>query len=143
MDILDPTRQFKPGAGTSEASVQAELRVCASKVGSALWRNNSGAVEATNGDGTTRMVRFGLGNDSARLSKHFKSSDLIGITPVQATHAGQIIGAFTAVEVKSPGWSGPKNEREAAQANFLSTVQGMGGIGMFAQSSQDYMRIFR
>lgn len=133
--VLDPVRPARApaGAAKSEAAVQAELQLEAPKHGGALWRNNSGACIDNEG----RQVRYGLGNTSAKLNGHFKSSDLIGITPVE--HAGRIFGVFTAIEVKEPGWKGPRksNEREQAQNNFLTAVRAMGGIGRFAQSKGD------
>lgn len=133
--ILDPARPAMVPAGkaTSEAAVQAELQIEAPKRGGALWRNNSGACIDQEG----RQVRYGLANTSAKINAHFKSSDLIGITPVE--HAGRIFGVFTAIEVKEPGWKGPRpgNEREQAQEAFLRTVRAMGGIGRFAQSKGD------
>lgn len=115
-------------AGSSEAAVQARLRVEAANIGYCLWRNNSGSLP----DKTGTPVRFGLGNDSVKLNKVFKSSDLIGIGPM---------GRFVAVEVKEPGWSHPKNDRERAQANFIGAVQARGGLAGFATSVEDYHRI--
>ena len=115
-------------AGSSEAAVQAVLRVEAAKIGYCLWRNNSGSLP----DKTGTPVRFGLGNDSVKLNKVFKSSDLIGIGPQ---------GRFVAVEVKEPGWKKPSNPREVAQANFIGAVQARGGLAGFATSIDDYMRI--
>lgn len=138
LDIVDPSRAHMPSSAASEAAVQASLRVTAAQHGCSLWRNNNGAMQ----DDTGRHVRFGLGNDSKKLGDKWKSSDLIGITPVTSTQAGQTFGVFTAVEVKKPGWVAPKNERERAQAAFLTTVRSLGGIGMFAQSVVDYEGIF-
>lgn len=139
LDMLDPTRATLNGrAGDgSEASVSAELRVRAARFGAALWRNNSGAVTTDDG----RHIRFGLGNDSKRLNTVWKSSDLIGITPMQSSAPGQVFGVFTAVECKKPGWSRPKNKREEAQLAFLNTVKSMGGLALFATSPDDYMRM--
>jgi hypothetical protein len=137
--ILHPQETAISASGdTSEADVQAKLRVEAPKNGASLWRNNNGATT----DETGRLIRFGLGNDSKRLSEVWKSSDLIGITECVSTAPGQRFGVFTAVEVKEPGWTAPKNKRERAQAAFISTVRSMGGIGLFAQSVADYTRIF-
>lgn len=115
-------------AGSSEAAVQAQLRVEAAKIGYCLWRNNSGSLP----DKTGTPVRFGLGNDSEKLNKILKSPDLVGIGPR---------GMFTAVEVKAPGWKKPSNDREVAQANFLGLVQARGGLAGFATSVEDYYRI--
>lgn len=137
--VLDPVRPTGVTAGTmkSEAAVQAALQVEAANRGGSLWRNNSGACVDQEG----RQVRYGLANTSAKINAHFKSSDLIGITPVMMTGdwVGQVVGIFTAIEVKEPGWRGPRkgHEREVAQNNFLSAVRAMGGIGKFAQSIGD------
>lgn len=114
--------------GRSEAAVQADLRVAAAKIGYCLWRNNSGSLPDERGV----PVRFGLGNDSAKLNEVFKSSDLIGIGPN---------GRFVAIEVKAPGWSKPSNKREQAQANFIGAVKARGGLAGFATSIEDYHRV--
>lgn len=137
MDLLDPTRRSVsiPSDGTSEAAVQSRLRVRAAQLGCALWRNNSGACK----DDTGRLVRYGLGHDSARISAEWKSSDLIGIMPrqIEAQHVGQVWGIFAAVECKAPGWSKPKNDREIAQGRFGANVLALGGYFKFAQSLED------
>ena len=122
----------------TEALPQSELRLAATRAGHALWRNNSGAMY---NEQTRRSVRFGLGNDSARVHAVFKSSDLIGYTVVKITPemVGRHVAVFSAVEVKRPGWTKPKNTREFAQANFINVVNMHGGIGLFATSTEDYM----
>jgi hypothetical protein len=113
----------------NEADVQNSVRLEGAKLGVSLWRNNNGAFEDKKG----RMVRFGLGNDSARASKAFKSSDLIGIRPVtvEPFHVGSVIGQFVAREIKKPGWRYTGTEREVGQANFLSFVLLKGGDAAF------------
>jgi hypothetical protein len=120
---------------TSEAAVQQEIRLEASKRGITLMRNNNGACK----DQTGRQIRYGLMNDSAKLNKKIKSSDLIGITPVIITQnmVGQKIGIFTAVEVKHSGWRWRGDDRELAQQKFGDLVVSKGGIFMFAQSVED------
>ena len=129
--IVTYTHELQPRSPLtiSEQAVQQYLRVHAPKNGHALWRNNRGAM--MNPD-TGNMVRFGLGNDSVKLDKVWKSSDLIGIGPG---------GKFMAIEVKHPGWTGPKNDRERAQANFLQSVRGLGGLATFATRIEDYERL--
>lgn len=146
MDLSDPSRLMVRGDSDSEAAVQAGLRVTAPKYGASLWRNNNGASMMVNLDKPNdppRHVRFGLGNDSKKLSEVWKSSDLIGITPVTSTMPGQTFGVFTAVEVKKPGWKKPANKRERGQEAFIVNVRRMGGIGMFAQSVADYEGMFK
>jgi hypothetical protein len=126
---------------TSEANLQSMLRLSAAERGHALWRNNNGACV----DKTGRMIRYGLGNDSKKLNDEWKSSDLIGITRVVIgpEHVGQTVGLFTAVEVKAPDWHMTAGDKRAqAQAAFINTVRGLGGIGLFATSLDDYEGIF-
>jgi hypothetical protein len=133
--LFVPDRIEATGAG--EATTQAGLRVLAPRLGCALWRNNVGAALDESG----RVVRYGLGNDSKKLNDVWKSHDLIGITPVQ--WAGRVFGVFTSVEVKKPGWRGVSNDRERAQFNFGVTVESLGGIAMFATSTDDYQKRVR
>lgn len=109
---------------TSEASVQNDVRLAAQRRGVYLWRNNSGVLEDRGG----RPVRFGLGNDSARINKVLKSSDLIGIAPD---------GRMVAIECKAPDWRGPRNERERAQAAFINLIRAQGGYAGFATCVND------
>jgi hypothetical protein len=127
-----------------EDAVQNALRMqMALFYGGALWRNNSGALP----DKTGRIVRFGLGNDSAKLNAVWKSADLIGILPVTVTAemVGQRLGLFVAVDAKDPSaWrGGPKSDRELAQENFFINVRQLGGIGGFATSTHDLERLLK
>lgn len=137
MDMLDPTRMTAAGetTNTTEQAVQASVRLKASASGVTLWRNNSGVLQ----DKTGVPVRFGLANDSARVNETFKSSDLIGIWPrlIEQSDVGKVVGQFTAIECKRPGWKGPKTKREEAQGRFLGHVRASGGLAMFAQSVRD------
>lgn len=120
----------------SEASVQQELRLEAERRSCPLLRNNSGAAT----DKTGRLVRYGLGNESAAVNKVFKSSDLIGIHPMRVTPdmVGQTVGVFFAVECKPPGWRRtPGDQRATAQQNFGDWVTRHGGIFRFATSVKD------
>lgn len=132
VDLVDgvTVKNTEGRTGASEARVQAELQLEASRVGARLWRNNSGACQDKNG----REVRYGLGNISKRVCDKMKSSDLIGIEPILIgpEHVGQIIGRFVAVEVKKPGWKPTGKGRELAQANFIRIVNGLGGRALFS-----------
>lgn len=112
-------------AGRSEAAVQADIRLAAAKRGDlVLWRNNSGALT----DDSGRLIRFGLGNDSAQANKRLKSADLIGI------HRGS--GRFVSIEVKRPGWKhSDASERDRAQAAWAATVAAMGGVALRVTSA--------
>lgn len=135
--ILDPPMPVPAFASArSEAAVASDVRLVASQQGVPLWRNNNGAAY----DQTGRLIRFGLGNESPTLSARWKSSDLIGILPVQIKHAhvGQTLGVFLAVETKRPGWKLTKgNKRDQAQAAFINIVRGFGGVAGFASSVAD------
>lgn len=142
LSVITPTRGIPPEPAASrfqsEAAVQADLQIEASRRGGELWRNNNGALK----DETGRLIRYGLGNTSAAISSEFKSSDLIGIFPRMITPdmVGSVIGQFAAVEVKKPGWKKPSDDREHAQARFLSTVVALGGYGRFAQATGDVFK---
>lgn len=103
---------------TSEARVQAAVRLRAAELGWRLWRNNSGVLQDANG----RPVRFGLGNESKQLNDVLKSSDLIGLKPG---------GQFVAIECKAGDWRYRGNAHERAQAAFLALVAAHGGDGRF------------
>ena len=125
-----------------EAQVQEDITGEAPRHGALLLRNNSGAFENDNGI----PVRFGLGNTSKELNKRFKSSDLIGITPVVITPemVGRTIGVFTAIEVKRSNWKrNTTDEHENAQAAFIAWAKSKGGIAGFARSVADYVKILK
>jgi hypothetical protein len=104
-----------------------------------LFRNNSGAMQ----DQTGRLVRYGLGHVSKQLNKNFKSSDLIGITPVTITKemVGSVVGVFTACEIKRSDWKFKGLKREVAQKNFIDFIIARGGIGGFCKSVDDFLKI--
>lgn len=137
----DPERITAPNTKPmSEARVQQLCRVEASKCGMRLWRNNNGACVDENGN----HIRYGICNDSAKLNKKLKSSDLIGITPyiVKPEDVGKQIGVFTTFEVKPEGWEpGKRKADEKAQQAFITLVQSMGGFGKFI-SHPDQIREF-
>lgn len=121
----------------SETWVQNTLRVIASsREHSYLWRNNVGAVQ----DGK-RMIRYGLCNESKKLNQRFKSSDLIGGTPIVVTPSmvGKRIMVFTAVEVKKTSWKpGEHTQRERGQLRFINAVRAAGGFGFFCRHPSIY-----
>jgi len=145
----------------SEDVVQAEIRVEAGKRGIPLWRNNSGAMQ----DPTGRVVRYGLGNDSAQLNRRLKSSDLIGCvytmaSAVEGSACPRPFGLFLAIECKEDGWRFPESwrfhqpddedlpvlkseaaQRVLAQWRFLTLVYNAGGLAGFATSLTDFSRI--
>lgn len=124
---------------TSESATSKECEKLSGLYRQRLWRNNSGA--ATD-ERTGRLIRYGLGNTSARLNAVMKSSDYIGITSViiQPRHVGRKIGVFTALEMKRPGWHlTPGDERGQAQCNYLTIVENAGGIGKFITNPKQYV----
>jgi hypothetical protein len=124
---------------TSEAAVQQQIRLEGGRRGVPLLRNNVGASF----DKTGRLIRYGLGHDSAKTNNVFKSSDLIGIWPRLVTQdmVGQVIGQFVAVECKRPGWVFcASDEHAVAQKNFGDWVARHGGLFLFATSPTDLWR---
>ena len=116
---------------TLESTVQAAIRAEAGRLGVYLWRNNSGVLP----NPTTGVpVRFGLGNDSPRLNSVLKSSDLIGWTAT---------GRIVSIECKPPGWRGPSNDRERAQAAWIQLVRDCGGIAGFVSSVEQLRELLR
>ena len=117
----------------SEAAVQQQVRLEASKRGLRLWRNNNGAAFDKDG----RMIRYGLGNDSASLNKQIKSHDLIGVTPYMVSTAdiGKTLGIFTSYEVKRGDWKYTGTEREVAQRAWMELVLSLGGISKFIKDA--------
>lgn len=121
---------------TTEANQQQLIRTEAPRRGAQLLRNNSGAYFDDNG----RMVRYGLGNDSAKLNKVFKSSDLIGFQTITVTPemVGRSLAVFMAVEVKKLGWKLTPGDKQAqAQQAFGHWVQRHGGLFYFATKPED------
>jgi hypothetical protein len=112
--------------GTSEAAVQARVRVAASRYGMRLWRNNVGQDTETH-------VRYGLCNDSAQINAVVKSADLIGIRPrvIQPGDIGHTIGQFVSLECKHSGWKWSGDDREIAQQRWALLVTSMGGEARF------------
>lgn len=80
----------------NEATVQAEARLEASRLGWRLWRNNCGAMMDDKG----RLVRYGLANETPKPP--LKSGDLIGLRSVVITPdmVGKTIGQFVSLECK-------------------------------------------
>lgn len=118
---------------SGEASVQQQVRLEAARRGARVWRNNTGAML----DEAGRMVRFGLANDSAAANAVFKSSDLIGITPIVCA-CGHKYGVFTALECKARGWHyRPSDKRAVAQLAFINFIVSMGGIAKFVTGPEE------
>lgn len=124
-----------------ESSVQTRIRLAAAHAGLTLFRNNSGACT----DDTGRLIRYGLGNDSAKINAVLKSSDLIGWQTVTVTPdmLGRKLAVFCAVEAKHSDWSLLKtlDERERAQKAFIDLVIAGGGKAGFVNDPSQLYRI--
>ena len=120
-----------------ESAVTSRVRLAAAKLNTPLWRNNCGGFY----DNTGRFIRYGLGSE-AQLA----SSDFIGIRPVLITPEmiGQVLGVFTAVEMKKEGCKFNKNDKHLLnQKFFIDIVKQYGGFAGFASSVEDFYRIIR
>jgi hypothetical protein len=117
-------------AGASEAAIQTQVRLEASRLGGRLWRNNVGAGVLQDGS----FIRWGLCNDSAQINKVVKSADLCGIMPVLITQeqVGQVFGRFVSREIKAAGWKYRGTDREVAQARWAEMINALGGDARFA-----------
>jgi len=122
----------------NESTVSNRNKLFAASIGGKLMRNNNGVSFRIDG----APVRFGLGNESAKIHESiYRSSDQIGITPILITAdmVGQTIGVFTAVEDKKEGWKrSPTDKHEQLQDNFLQMVIQRGGIACFATKPDDF-----
>ena len=116
-------------SSASEARVQSEVRLEAPHAGVYLFRNNVGAGKLASGN----FVRFGLGNDSAKLNEALKSSDLIGIRKRQIVQAdvGRYIGQFVSREVKRADWKYSGTLEENAQLRWVTLINKQGGDAKF------------
>lgn len=115
----------------NEATVQAHVRLLASREGWRLFRNNVGVLLDSRGV----PVRYGLANDSKKVNEQVKSGDLIGIRPVVITAAmvGHTLGQFASLEIKASGWKPRANdEHEIAQRKWASLVNEAGGYAIFS-----------
>lgn len=113
----------------SESDIQQHILIEAMNYNCRLMRNNSGALKDTTG----RLVRYGLGNDSAVRNSQIKSSDLIGFTIIHG------VAVFTAIEVKRSDWKYSDNDqRSRAQNAFITWVKTCGGIAGFCASVDDF-----
>lgn len=122
----------------SEAHAQSQVRLEAAAKGLHLFRNNVGVLRDENG----RPVRFGLANDSAAINAVLKSSDLVGWRPVTITldMVGQTVAVFTCREIKTPGWTHPRNDHERAQQRWIDLVNTHGGDAAFATGPGSFDR---
>jgi len=120
----------------SEAWAQQKDRFAIREARAFSWRNNVGATPARCDDCGAKQqpVRYGLANDSARLNKQIKSSDLILAIPrlIEQKHVGTVIAQFGSVESKKPGWVYTGKGREPGQAAWLALINRIGGFATFS-----------
>jgi len=128
---------------TPEEKSTERVRLRASSLGMRVFRNNSGVLMNPYGV----PVRFGLGNESKKLNKILKSSDLLGVHEIKITRdmVGKKIGVFVALEVKPDGFKikeeYPEGTRECAQLKFMNLIKKLGGMAGFATNELDVDRI--
>ena len=118
-----------PVTGTSEAAVQAVVRLEAARKGVRLFRNNVGALLDSRGV----PVRYGLANDSKQVNDVVKSADLIGWRPllIAPGHVGHYVGQFVSRECKAFDWHYTGNAHEQAQVAWAELVNAGGGDASF------------
>lgn len=126
-----------------ESAAASHIRLEAARSNVHLWRNNSGVLK--NEQGTP--VRYGLMNESSALNEKIKSSDYVGITPINAYVEGigwTVLGVFTAIEMKHSKWRfNPLDKKELAQEAFCNIVRQAGGFAGFATCPEDFRKIIR
>lgn len=119
----------------NESDLLKLVQLEASRRGQRLWRNNLGATY----DHTGRFIRYGLANESAAVNKALKSGDLIGITPriIFPQDVGTVVGVFTSIEVKRPGWRYSGSGREPAQQAWVDLILSLGGIAKIVSNVEE------
>jgi len=123
-----------------ESSISPRIQMeAALHFNATLLRNNNGACQ----DKTGRLIRYGLGH--TKPDQELRSSDLIGWTPVVITPdmIGKTVAVFTAVEVKTEGWTRPTDEREIAQQRFVELVRNSGGLSIIATSVKSVLDLLK
>lgn len=126
--------------GKSEAWAQQQVRFKVAQQGASAWRNNVGATpdkvicEFCGAPNKLTPLRYGLANDSQKLNKKIKSSDLILAIPRRITreHVGQTIAQFGSIECKRPGWVYTGKEQEPGQQNWIALINRIGGFAAFS-----------
>ena len=128
MDIPVPsapkTRAFsKPSGVPLESEVQAAIidGLRHHPMVGLVERVNSGAAMEYASDGSKRIIQFVV------IYAHGLASPDVHCTLKPS-------GRRFVIEVKRPGWKGPRDQREFRQEAYIERVRACGGYGMFATS---------
>lgn len=128
----DAAKNDRERSAVSEADIQAEIMIEATRLGHRLFRNQIGVAKYRR-SGREWTVPYGVGGVGG--------ADLIGWTN---RPRGQFPGAwpqkvqafFTAIECKSL-----KGAKRAEQQKFIDAVIAAGGIAGFCRSVDDYKKL--
>jgi hypothetical protein len=126
---MSSTKRKPLKATRTEAEVLAQILEAAQMLGLDLTRQNTGAVEYPNVDGSSRQVRYGQKGNS----------DLIGTLPG---------GRTLQVEVKTEGFdpnklSGEKKAHFDRQLERLQETNRLGGVGLWVDDSLEFIDIMK
>lgn len=140
-----PPLDHKNPGHASEARAQQETRMHIAQQGAFGFRNNVGATKAEElhvcpscsyrFKVVQQPVRYGLGNDSAKMNKNMKSHDVILAIPriITPQMVGSKIAQFGSVECKREGWTfNPNDPHEVAQAKWGFFITQAGGFSAFS-----------
>jgi hypothetical protein len=113
----------------TEAEVMAQILEAAQMLGLDLTRQNTGAAEYHNADGSSRQVRYGQRGNS----------DLVGTLPG---------GRTLQVEVKAEGFdpsklTGEKKVHFDRQLERLQETNRLGGVGVWVDDSLEFIDIMK
>lgn len=111
-----------------ENNIQRLIEERASQLGHRLFRNNKGALQNKQGD----WVSYGVGPEG--------TADLLGFAVVTITPdmVGERVAVFCSVEVKKPGESPRRNQRD-----WMNFIRQMGGRAGVATSPEEVDAILR
>ena len=143
--VTAPAATVPPSrAARGEGEAQQNARLSIADQGAYSWRNNVGATPAVEQHTCPKCrftfrikkqpVRYGLANESEKINKRVKSSDLILAIPrvIRPIDVGTTIAQFGAVEVKAPGVKVNGKGREGPQNAWISLINRIGGYACFS-----------
>ena len=110
----------------TEADIQADIMIEATRLGHRLMRNNVGVARYKR-DGREYAVPYGVGGEGG--------SDLIGLTRVKALvgNKSMELAVFTVVEVKSQ-----RGRVTPEQQQFIDAIRASGGLAAVCRSVEAY-----